>query len=196
MDRNIEIVPAIKRIEMTHVGCWNELTMEFLPGLNIITEDYPGSGKSTILWAIVRALQPLVRNDYLLTPSVGQPAGDISVDFMYESISLRIANPVNLPLVCAQNESVSHFNLKLLKACVKVAPAGTAILVGEEITTVLDTYAGTEATKLLCTATCQLICIFGHYVDTNPFKQARIFTCRKGTGWGRNREIILRQPGG
>jgi hypothetical protein len=34
----IEIVPALKRLELTHVGCWEQLTLEFIPRLNILTE--------------------------------------------------------------------------------------------------------------------------------------------------------------
>lgn len=52
-----ETVPALRWIRLERIGCWKELDMEFLPGLNIITGDN-GLGKTTILRAIVRALHP------------------------------------------------------------------------------------------------------------------------------------------
>jgi hypothetical protein len=39
--RRITVVPAIRRLELRHFGGWEELDLEFRPGLNIITGESP-----------------------------------------------------------------------------------------------------------------------------------------------------------
>jgi DNA repair ATPase RecN len=55
-DSPIETVPALKRIELHSVGCGESLSLEFLPDLNIITDEESAAGKSTIFRAILRSL--------------------------------------------------------------------------------------------------------------------------------------------
>ena len=55
----IALVPAVRRLGLSRVGCWDELEMEFLPGLNVITEVGSACGKSTILRSILQALRPM-----------------------------------------------------------------------------------------------------------------------------------------
>lgn len=170
--------------------------MEFLPGLNIITDDDRGSGKSTILRAVVQAIHPSARMEYPASPAYGHPEGDISVELMFPNIKLRIADSQGAPLAPAIGESEGLFNLKLLRSRIETAPSNAAILVEDEITSTLDSRAYAEAAALLSAARCQVICIMSaHRLDPNRFSQARIYAC----SWNRENDsaqIRLHQPGG
>lgn len=82
MNRPIEIVPAIKRLNLRQVGCWEHLELDFLPGLNIIAEEVSAVGKSTIFRAILYSLNPTSHLECGLTPSFGAEQGSISIEFM------------------------------------------------------------------------------------------------------------------
>lgn len=187
MDKIIEVVPALTWLELKHVGCWKELCMEFLPGLNIITGD-AGSGKSTIIRAIVKAIHPSARLEYPVLPSSGYSKGDVSIELMSTNVKLFIATSPSLPLVRDSNESQGHFNLKLLRSRIKATPSDSAILVEDEVTGALDAHDYLEAVKLLNTSQCQVICIIRRRFDLKQFRQARIFT----TSWDKeNKKSII-----
>jgi len=177
MDKAIEIVPALKRVELQHVGCWEELCMEFLPGLNIITDDYRGTGKSTILRAIVKAVRPSIRMEYSVSPTRGYPEGHIFVELMSPNITHRITDSLSLPLARASNEPQGNFSLKLLRYYIEGATPSTAIIVEDEVTAVLDDHTYAEAVILLNASLCQVVCIISHRLNPNQFRQARIYAC-------------------
>jgi len=174
MNNTIEIVPALKRLELKHVGRWEELYMEFLSELNIITGD-AGSGKSTIFRAIVKTIHPSARVEYPVSPTLGYTVGDISVELMAPDITLRIATSPSLSLVRDSNEPQGHFNLELLRSCIEATTPGTAILVEDEVIGVLDNHDYAEVVKLLNTSLCQVILIICHRLDPNQFRRARIY---------------------
>jgi hypothetical protein len=92
LTRSIEIVPALRRVELLHVGCWEQLNLEFVPGLNIITEakESPGWGKTTIFRAILQALLSSTRIEHPLSVTTGFLDGRISVEFMSPTVSVRL----------------------------------------------------------------------------------------------------------
>ena len=172
MDNDIEIVPALKRVELKNVGCWAELCTKFLPGLNIITGD-SGTGKSTILRAIVKAVHPSSRT-VPLSVTNGCGEGCISVEFMRPAVSVSLEKISPKPKT---DESHGQSMLRLLSSCLKSAQPGTALLVENDVTAALDISLFREAVKLLNSACCQVICIIGHRLDPNDFKKARIYSC-------------------
>lgn len=200
--RDIEIVPAIKRIELKHVGCWENLCMEFIPGLNIITDDDRGLGKSTILRAIFKALYPLTPMRYSVSPTVDHKEGEISVELMSPNIAIRItgshfssAHTLRIP-ARKSNESQGQFMLKILRFFIEEAPPGIAILVEGDVIMCLDDNYYAESVKLLNSTRCQVICIIYHYrIDLNQFRQARIFACYRDQE-NDKASIRLRQSGG
>ena len=176
IDESIEIIPAIKRLKLKHIGCWDDLCMEFIPGLNIITDADSGSGKSTILRSILTAAHPSIRIAYPVAPTRGSSEGDILLKYMSQNISIRVLNSPRPPLARSTNESQGQFNLTLLSASIVVAPLGSAVMVEGDIVGRMDKSTYAEAVRLLTTAPCQIICIIGHR-DLCQFRSARIYTC-------------------
>lgn len=182
--KNISIVPAIKRIELKNVGCWENLSMKLIPGLNIITGQ-SGSGKSTILRSIFRAFNPLTPMPYPLSPMVRNKKGNIYMVLASSNIDLCIMKQPGLASVPASNlssrkkeESIGQSMLKYLRFIIKEAPPGTAILIEGDVMSSLDDIYYADAVKLLNSAKCQVICIISHQrFDPKQFKKARIFAC-------------------
>lgn len=169
----IETVPAIKRVQLKNVGCWGELCMEFIPGLNIITDESRGSGKSTILNAILKAVHPSGQMNYPPSATKGFSEGEISVELMSPSIALRISDSANTRQ--AQTEQSSF---ERLRSTLEAGQPGTALLVESEAVEQLDANAD-EVLKFLNTPPCQVICVMGQHLQPEQFSQARIYVC----GW-------------
>lgn len=182
--KNILIVPAIKRIELKNVGCWEKLSMKLIPGLNIITGQ-SGSGKSTILRSIFRAFNPLTPMSYPLSLLVRHKEGKIYMTLASSNIELSVTRRQCLTSVLASNllsrkkeESEGQFMLRSLRSYIKEAPPGTAILLESDVTAIMDDIYYEDAVKLLNSAKCQVICIISHqHFDPKHFRKARIFAC-------------------
>jgi energy-coupling factor transporter ATP-binding protein EcfA2 len=172
MNNPIEIIPALKRVRLKRVGCWDELAMEFIPGLNIITDDSRGSGKSTIFRAIKTALHPSEPLNYPLSPTQGFSEGEISVELMSSTIALCIPGSVN-----TRSELEGCDRMKIFRSQLEAAQLGQAVLVESHIFEQFDDAAFAEVAKLLAAPRCQIICIMSRRLKPEQFDGARIYSC-------------------
>ena len=176
MNRPIEIVPAIKTLKLRQVGCWEHLDLEFLTGLNIITEEGSAWGKSTIFRAILYSLNSTSHLECGLTPTFGAEQGSISVEFMSPVHSTR------LRLTCDEpehryGESCGESMFRRLRALMAAATPTMALLIEEELTGIFDAYIYGRAVTLLSSSHCQVICQITHGLEVKSFPGARIYTC-------------------
>jgi hypothetical protein len=178
----IELVPAVRRLGLSRVGCWDKLEIAFLPGLNVITEVDSACGKSTILRSIQQALRPTVGLEFPLTPFEGAEEGRIAVELMYPSISHRLVALEDPPLRDSDTDSMGQRMLQTLRSYLRVTQVGMGLLIDEDITSPLDTPRYREAGRLLNEAACQVICVIGshHFVPVD-FPSARVFACTRGS---------------
>jgi GTPase involved in cell partitioning and DNA repair len=172
----IQIVPAIKRLSLTRVGCWNNLILDFIPSLNIIT-GMGGCGKSTILRSIIQAVHPLDPGQYCLTPTHPFTSGRIEIEFYTQSVVVDIPVLNRIPEEPAKDESHGHLMLSQLRSRISAAPINVSLLIKDEVTAVLDKPAYVEAVKVLNAAQCQVICLITNRLNPNDFKHARIYVC-------------------
>ena len=176
----IALIPAVRRLGLYRVGCWDELEMEFLPGLNVVTEIGSARGKSTVLRSILQALRPSAGFNRPLTPSMGSGEGRIAVEFMYPSISLRLVAPNASPIRDSNADSMGQRMLKTLRSHLRRSQVGTGLLVDEDVTSPLDAPGYREAVRLLNEAPCQVICVIGSdRFDPGDFPSARVFACTR-----------------
>jgi len=201
MTKTIEIVPALKRVHLKHIGCWNSLCMEFQPALNIITDDGTGLGRSTIFRAILQAVHPSPRPRFPLWPTKGFHDGEIFVEFMSRSVKQRITNPPVVPSVATGDESLGKCRLKLLRSCIETAQTETALLLESEAFDCLDEKSLSEIFKMLNAPPCQIICIMSRHLKPEQFSNARIFSCfwqeeknRAGIRLQQNGRVALDSP--
>ena len=173
----IEIVPAIRRLRLARVGCWQEMTLEFLSGLNIITEEGSAWGKTTILRAILQSFLPSIKHKYPLRPTIGFKEGQISIEFMKPSITFELSSFNHLYKQHTDHQGVGRFMLEQLYRYLSVTPKDMAVLIEDEVTAVLDVSSYRKAVDLLNQASCQIICIISHRIDFHDFPEARIYSC-------------------
>ena len=172
MNHLIEILPPLKRIRLMRVGCWDALDMEFLPGLNIITDDSHGSGKSTIFRAIIQALHPTGLKGFQVSPTNGYSDGHIYVELASSSVEQWIPVFGN-----TGDESVGHDWMKFLLLRLQSAQTGQAVLIESDGFEALSDEAFSEVAKYLNAPSCQIICIMSRRLKPEQFKDARIFAC-------------------
>jgi len=191
----IELVPAVRRLGLSRVGCWDNLEMEFLPGLNVITEVGSARGKSTILRSILETIRPTVGFHCLLTPSEGAAEGRIAIEFMYPSISHRLVTTDVPTAPEGAAASVGQRMLETLRSHLLISQRGIGLLIDDDITSPLDAPGYREAVRLLNEATCQVICVIGSQrFDPGDFPIARVFACTRGSRDTAGMEIL--QTGG
>ena len=172
MNHLIEILPALKRIRLMRVGCWDALDMEFLPGLNIITDDSHGSGKSTIFRAIIQAIHPTGLKSFPLSPTNGHSDGEIHLELASSSVEQCIPVFAN-----TGSESVGHDRMKFLLLRLQSAQTGQVVLIESDGFEALSDEAFSEVAKNLNAPSCQVICIMSRRLKPEQFKHARIFAC-------------------
>jgi len=190
----IEIIPAIRWIELDHVGCWTSLRLEFIPGLNIITEEAGGLGKTTILWAILRAIHPSSDLGYP-SPTLCLGEGRISVEFTSPSISVRLNRKNRFTSTPEQLESKNHSTIGLLQSSLEMADVGTAVLFDDDVLAPLDCSVFPQAVQLLNATHSQIICVIAHHLNPADFPKARIYAC----SWDQKEDTAqmrLQQAGG
>jgi energy-coupling factor transporter ATP-binding protein EcfA2 len=188
----IQLVPAIKRLSLTRVGCWNQLILDFIPSLNIIT-GMGGCGKSTILRSILQAVHPLDPGQYCLTPTHPFTSGRIDIEFYTQSVVVDIPLMNRIPEEPALNESHGQFMLAQLRSYITEAPKNALLLIEDEVTAVLDEPTYVEAVKVLNAAQCQVICLIAHRLDPIDFKHARVYVCSLDRD--NSLEVTLQQSG-
>ena len=190
MNHIVEILPTIKRVRLKRVGCWDALNMEFLPGLNIITDDARGFGKSTIFRAIIQALHPTGLKCFPVSPTNGHSAGEVSVELTTPIIGLRIPVSGN-----NGSESVEVDRMKFLILRLEAAQPGQAVLIESDAFEALSDDAFSEVAKYLNASSSQIICIMSRRLKPGQFQHARIFACY----WNQNTNragVRLYQNGG
>jgi len=178
MHKLIELIPAVKRLELRNVGCWESLDIEFLPGLNIITEEGTALGKTTIFKAILHSLTPMSPLEYRPTPTIGRESGTISVEFMFRTLSVPLRSSRDA-LHRKEGESSGAFVFRQLKAAVQGAPPGMALLIDEQVTALLDSKHYRETMESLDCAPCQVLCQIAHCFELEGFPDARVYACHR-----------------
>jgi hypothetical protein len=187
----IELVPAVRRLGLSHIGCWDDLELAFLPGLYVITEIGSARGKSTILRSILQALRPVAGFLYPLTPSEGAAEGRIAVEFMYPSISCRLVTTDVPTAPESAAASVGQRMLETLRSHLRLSQVGMGLLIDEDIISALDAPRYREAVRLLNEALCQIICVLGSQrFDPGDFPSARVFACTRGSRETAGMEIL------
>ena len=172
----IQIVPAIKRLSLTNIGCWSNLVVDFTPGLNIITGDC-GCGKSTILRAILQAIHPLHPDRCPLTPTYPLTSGTIGIEFKMDSVVLDIPVLAGIPEKTDVNESHGQFLLSQLRSHITGATCGFALLIEDTVTAGLDDLQFRQAVEALNNATSQIVSIIGYRFSLKDFPDARVYRC-------------------
>ena len=172
----IQIVPAIKRLSLTSIGCWSNLVVDFTPGLNIITGDC-GCGKSTILRAILQAIHPLHPDRCPLTPTYSSTSGTIGIEFSTDSVVLDISVFAGIPKKTDVNESRGPFLLSQLRSHIAGVNQGFALLIEDTVTAGLDDLQFRQAADALNNATSQIISIIGHRFSLKDFPDTRAYRC-------------------
>lgn len=176
LTRPIEIVPALRRVELLHVGYWEQLNLEFIPGLNIITGE-SACGKTTIFRAIFQALLSSTRIEHPLSVTSGFLDGRISVEFMSPTVSVRLGALDGVQSGPESHETYGQFMLRLLRSHLEAAIPGTAVLVENEVTAALGISQFPTAVKLLNDSHCQVICLSTHRLNLKDFPEARAYVC-------------------
>jgi hypothetical protein len=171
----IQIVPAIKRLSLTCIGCWDHLILDFSPFLNIIT-GMGGCGKSIILQYILQGVHSLDADQYYLMPTHPFTTGRIGIEFYKRSVIVDIPGLNGIPEKPV-NESYGQFMLTYLRYCLSVSPQGMAFLIEDEMTSVLDDMLYPQALELINNATSQIICIIGRRFSLKDFPNARAYKC-------------------
>ena len=176
----IETVPALKRLDLLHVGCWEELSMEFQSGLNIITKEGPALGRTTILQAILHALAPSHATRQWLSPTDGFPRGRISLEFLRPSHSVDLLPAFEAAAGPGPEESFGACTLDRLRDALAQAGSDTCLLLEDDALSVLDERSYREAIGFLNAARCQVICLVRRRPDPADFPKARVFAVALG----------------
>lgn len=183
MSTPIQIIPRIKTLTLEAVGCWESLRLEFVPGVNIITEEDGGLGKSTILSSIMSQVRP--HNDMgLLPPSLVPGKSRIAVELMDSGRPRRPGRQREIPPPTGE-ESHGQYIMRLLRSSLAMAEPDSAVIFDNEVFGALDDPHRSKAAKLLNVTLAQVICVIPHRLDPADFPDARIYAC----SWDRDKEV-------
>ena len=183
MHTPIQIVPRIRSLELENVGCWESLRLEFVPGINIITEENNGLGKTTILSSIMSQVRP--HNDMgLFAPPVAPGKSRIAVELMDPGGPRRADRHGEIPPQTG-NESHGQYIMRLLTSSLATAEPDGAVIFDDEIFGALDDPHRSRAAKLLNVTLAQVICVIPHRLNPADFPDARIYAC----SWDGDKEV-------
>ena len=178
----IQIIPRIKTLTLENVGCWESLRLEFVPGINIITEENNGLGKSTILSSIMSQVRP--HNDMgLVAPRLVPGKSRIAVELM-DSGRPRRAGPHGEIPPHTGDESHGQYIMRLLTSSLATAEPEGAVIFDDEVFGALDDPHRSRAAELLNESSVQVICVIPHRLNPADFPDARIYAC----SWDRDKE--------
>ena len=182
MSLPIQIIPKIESLDLENVGCWESLHMDFVRGVNIITEERGGLGKTTILSSIMSEVSP--SNDMgLVAPRLVPGKSRIAVQRMPSEGALRGNFHGVFPSHTGE-ESHGQYMMRLLKSSLTTAEPDAAILFDDEVFKALDDSHRSKAAKLLNETPAQVICVIKR-LNRNDFPEAMIFSC----AWDREMDL-------
>ena len=178
----IQIIPKIQSLELENVGCWKSLRLEFVPGVNIITEEDGGLGKSTILSSIMSQVRP--RNDMgLVAPRLVPGKSRITVELMSSGGTFLAGSRGEIPPHTGV-ESHGQYIMRLLTSSLAMAEPDCAVIFDDEVFGALDDPHRSRAAELLNESSVQVICVIPHRLNPADFPDARIYAC----SWDRDKE--------
>ena len=183
MHTPIQIIPRIRSLELEAVGCWESLRLEFIPGVNIITEENNGLGKTTILSSIMSQVRP--HSDMgLVAPRLVPGKSRIAVELMDSGRPRRAGRHGEIPPQ-AENESHGQYMMRLLRSSLATAEPDCAVIFDDEVFGALDDPHRSRAAELLNESSVQVICVIPHRLNPADFPDARIYAC----SWDREKEV-------
>ena len=179
----IQIIPRIESLDLENIGCWDSLHMDFVPGLNIITAEQGGLGKTTILSSIMSEVCP--SNEMgLVAPRLVPGKSRIAVQLMPSEGALRSNFHGVFPSHTGE-ESHGQYVMRFLKSSLAMAEPDAAILFDDEVLGRLDIPNYSKAVKWLNATTAQVICVIPHRLNPEDFPGARIYACT----WDRDKQM-------
>ena len=177
-DERVSSVPAVKRIHLTDVGCWKNLYMTFIPGLNLITGMSGAVGKTTIFRVIRQSLSPAPPSIPPLSPRAGSSVGKVSVELWSATCRSVLHRAKDTTANPRAGESYGLRALRQIKARLRIASPGSALLVDDEIFSALDAKSLSAMLAAMLAAPCQVICQTNRPVDITKLPDARVYACR------------------
>lgn len=174
MNDEVFIVPAIKRLVLTNVGCWKHLEANFGPRVNVVTEGSYPVGKTTILQAIKAASLADFSNPYC-APTTGFQYSLIEITPSAEPRTLRnfwekkvMEQGPQKPI--SQREKI----LRILQELASLGE-GFCILLDDDILASLDLNDLREALNVIQNFKCQSIIIRAHAKSPSELEEATWF---------------------
>ncbi len=193
-DNGMERVPEVRRLRLRNVETWRDLDMEFIPGLNIITDEgRRGSDKSEILRAVFQAFKEPAYWGMRLTPGQGAKEGEISLELASAVISCRVGGVKRHDYDQGKAlRSGGALSLFILGEAVRETPQGQALLIDDDVWGSLDDETFGQAMRILEEAKCQVVIALGRrHLERTNLSRARVFCCRNTT----ESSIDLERPG-
>ena len=164
----IRFVPEIKSLLVRGIGVWEVLEMKFGPGLNLITGK-GGTGKTTILKAIVAAFDGLIHERYLSR----HEESEIQVTPQNSGIFIKplteefFVYPLNY-------DSMSDRLRKVLARVISGSSGGLAILLDSEVLDRMDDEDYVLSIENLKNSKRQVIAVSAR---TNCAPESKVFEC-------------------
>lgn len=183
-DSGIEKVPAVRRLRLRNVERWRDIDMEFIPGMNIITDEgRQGSDKSEILRAVFQAFREPAYWGMRLTPGQEAKEGEISLELASAVISCRVGGAKRLDYNQKKAlRSGGALSLFILGEAVRETPQGQALLIDDDAWGSYDDETFGKAMRILEEARCQVVLAMGRRdLERANLPQARVFCCRQTT---------------
>ena len=178
----IQIIPRIRGLTLEAFGCWESLHMDFIRGVNIITAEQGGLGKTTILSSIMNEVSP--DNDMgLVAPRLIPGKSRIAVQLMPSGSAPRVVSSKGIPPQ-TDDESHGQYVMRLLKSSLAMAEPDAAVLFDDEVLGRLDIPNYSKAEKWLNATTAQVICVIKR-LSRDDFPEARIYAC----AWDRDKQM-------
>lgn len=177
----IQLVPAVKKISLSHGGYAKDVEMEFIPSLNIITGPRFVWGESVILRSILRTIFPSSFYPCPLSAEHYFNTGCISLELMHQSVTIDVSTLNRLSGKPSASDHYGQYMLSQLHSYINSAPHNMALLIEDEITCDMKESAYRLAVEWMSTAPCQVICVVGNRLVLADFPDARIFNCADDT---------------